>query len=320
MCRASLPLWFERGGINPADDNDTPVFTGRCNLGAISLNLIMIYAKAKEEGKDFYAVLDFYLEMIRGLHRRTFDFLGEFKASTNPLAFCEGGLLGGTLAPDEKIKPLLYPMSMAFGITALNELEQLHHGKSIYEDGTFCLDVMRHINDKVAQFKDEDGLLYSIYGTPAEKLCGLQAEQFKKKYGVVKGVSDRPYLSNSFHCAVWENISPVQKQDSEARFWDFFNGGKIQYCRYPVGHNREAIRTMVKRAMRIGFYEGVNLSLSYCEDCGHGEVDMKVCPKCGSNNLTIVERTCGYLVYSRVKGKTRNNDAKNAEISDRVSM
>lgn len=319
-CRASLSPWYKRGGMDPADDNDEPVFEGRCNLGAISLHLPMILAKSRQEGKDFYEVLDYYLEMIRNLHKRTFDFLGEKKASINPLAYCEGGMYGGHLNPDDKIRPILAPMTMSFGITALNELQMLYNGKSIVEDGQFALEVMEYINAKVNEFKAMDNILFAIYATPAESLAGLQVEQFRKKYGIIKGVSDRPYVTNSFHCGVWENITPIQKQDLESRFWDLFNGGKIQYCRYPISYNREAIKTLVRRAMDMGFYEGINLSLAYCEDCGYEELDMDICPKCGSENITKIDRMNGYLGYTRIHGKTRYNDAKNAEIKDRVSM
>lgn len=287
---------------------------------AISLNLPMILAKAKEESKNFYDVLDYYLEMIRHLHIKTYEFLSEKKASTNPLAYCQGGFYGGHLDPDEKIGKILKPMTMSFGITALNELQYLFNGKSLVEDNKFALEVMEYINKKINEFKKEDGILYAIYGTPAESLAGLQVTQFRKKYGVIKGVSNRPYVSNSFHCGVWEEIDPITKQDREVQFWNLFNGGKIQYCKYPVSYNKCAIKDLVRRAMRLGFYEGVNLSLSYCEECGYEELDMDVCPKCGSHLITKIERMNGYLGYSRVHGKTRYNDAKMAEIKDRVSM
>ena len=319
-CRAFLSPWFARGGMKPADDADEPVFVGRFNIGAVSLHLPMIYAKAQKESRDFYEVLDYYLELIRKLHLRTYDYLGEMRASTNPLAYCEGGFYGGPLGIHDKIKPLLASATASFGITALNELQELHNHKSLVEDGRFALEVMEHINEKVAQFKEEDGRLYAMYGTPAESLCGLQVEQFRRKYGIVENVSDRPYVSNSFHCHVSEEITPIEKQDLEGRFWDLMNGGKIQYVKYPIAYNREAVKTLVRRAMGKGFYEGVNLSLAYCDDCGHQELDMDVCPKCGSKNLTKIDRMNGYLSYSRVKGDTRLNAAKMAEIKDRKSM
>lgn len=319
-CRAFLSPWYEKGGMYPADEGDKPIFEGRCNLGVVSLNLPMIFAKARHESKDFYEVLNQYLDLIRGLHKRTYDYIGELKASVNPVAFCEGGLYGGNLKPEQKIKSILPPMTMSYGITALNELQRLYNGKSIREDGNFALEVMKYIQEYVDRIKKEDSILYAIYGTPAESLCGLQVEQFRKMYGIVENVSDKPYVSNSFHCHVSEDISPIEKQDKEQRFWNYFNGGKIQYCRYNLGYNTEAIKTLVLRAMDKGFYEGVNLALCYCEDCGYQQVEMDVCPKCGSSMITKIDRMNGYLGFTRVHGETRYNEAKNAEIADRKSM
>ena len=319
-CRAFLSPWYERGGMHPADDKDVPVFVGRFNVGAVSLHLPMILAKARQESRDFYEVLDYYLNLIRQLHIRTYAYLGNMRASTNPLAYCEGGFLGGHLKLSDKIKPLLKYATASFGITAFNELQMLYNGKSLVEDGAFALEVLEYINKEVNRFKEQDGNLYAIYGTPAENLCGLQVKQFRAQYGIVEGVSDREYVSNSFHCHVTEEITPIEKQDLEYRFWELSNGGKIQYVKYPIDYNISAIKTLVRRAMEMGFYEGVNLSLAYCDDCGHQELEMDVCPKCGSKNLTKIDRMNGYLSYSRVHGDTRLNDAKMAEIAERVSM
>ena len=319
-CRAFLSPWYERGGMHPADDKDTPVFVGRFNVGAVSLHLPMILAKARQESRDFYEVLDYYLNLIRQLHIRTYAYLGNMRASTNPLAYCEGGFLGGHLKLSDKIKPLLKYATASFGITAFNELQMLYNGRSLVEDGAFAVEVLEYINKEVNRFKEEDGNLYAIYGTPAENLCGLQVKQFRAKYGIVEGVSDREYVSNSFHCHVTEDITPIEKQDLEYRFWELPNGGKIQYVKYPIDYNISAIKTLVRRAMEMGFYEGVNLSLAYCDDCGHQELEMDVCPKCGSKNLTKIDRMNGYLSYSRVHGDTRLNDAKMAEIAERKSM
>jgi ribonucleoside-triphosphate reductase len=319
-CRAFLSPWYKEGGMEPKDENDSPVFVGRFNIGVVSLHLPMIYAKAKQESKDFYAVLDYYLELIRNLHIRTYEYLGEMKASTNPLAYCEGGFYGGHLGIHDKIKPILKTATASFGITALNELQQLHNKKSLVEDGQFAIEVLEHINKRIDEYKKEDGNLYAIYATPAENLCGLQVQQFRKKYGIIENVSDREYVSNGFHCHVTEDITPIEKQDKEYRFWNLSNGGKIQYVKYPINYNKEAIKTLLRRAMDMGFYEGVNLSLAYCDDCGYEELEMDVCPKCGSKNLTKIDRMNGYLSYSRVKGDTRLNDAKMAEIAERKSM
>ena len=319
-CRAFLSPWYEKGGMNPADKNDKPVYIGRFNIGAISLHLPMILAKAREEQRDFYEVLDYYLEMIRKIHIRTYRYLAKRKASTNPLAYCQGGFYGGNLKPDEAIERVLRSSTASFGITALNELQVLYNGKSIVEDGEFAIEVLKYINKKTLEFKDEDHILYAIYGTPAENLCGLQIKQFRKKYGVIEGVSSREYVSNSFHCGVWEDITGIEKQDLENRFWELFKGGRIQYVRYNLSYNKEAMLTYIERAMKLGFYEGVNLSLAYCNNCGHEELEMDVCPKCGSSDLTKIDRMNGYLSYSRVHGDTMLSNAKMVEISERKSM
>ncbi|MDO4870974.1 MAG: anaerobic ribonucleoside-triphosphate reductase [Candidatus Saccharibacteria bacterium] len=319
-CRAFLSPYYEGGGMEPSNEDDQPVFIGRWNGGAISLHLPMILAKSREDGRDFYKVLDEYLEMIRRLHIRTRDYLGKLKASSNPVAFTQGGFYKGNLKPSDNIRPLLDYVTFSFGITALNELQQLYNQCSLIEDNSFALEVMEYINKKITGFKKEDGILYAIYGTPAESLCGKQIQQFRKRYGAIKNVSDREYVSNSFHCHVTENIDPIEKQDAEREFWDLFGGGRIQYVRYPLDYNLKAIKSLVRRAMKLGFYEGINMALSYCESCGHEELNMDKCPICGSRFVTKIDRMNGYLSYSRVAGDTRLNAAKMAEITERKSM
>lgn len=321
-CRAFLSPWFERGGMKPADESDTPVYIGRANLGAISLNLIMIYQKAKEENKDFYEVLDYYLEMIRKLHIRTYDYIADMKASINPTGFCEGGFYGGNLGLHDRIEPVIKTWTLSFGITALNELQEIHNHKSLVEDNSFAKEVLTYINKKVDEFKEKDGKLYAIYGTPAESLCGKQIQQFRKKYGIIKGVSDREYVSNSFHCHVTENITGMEKQDKENELYHLCKGGCITYCKYPMGYNHNAIKTLVRRGMKYGMYHGVNLSLSFCNNCGT-QYTSKIgdeCLVCGSTDITEISRMNGYLSFSKIKGDTRLNDSKMVEIKDRVSM
>lgn len=319
-CRAFLSPYWEKGGQKKCGEDDKPVFVGRFNGGAISLNLPMIFMKAKTTGRDFFEVYHEYLEMIRHLHKRTKDFLSKLKASKSPLAFMEGGLYKGKLKANESIAPLLDYVTFSFGYTALNEVQKLYNGKSIVEDGKFAIKVMQYLNEYVAKIKEEDKILYAIYGTPAESLIPLQVKQFRDAYGVIEGVSDRDYFTNSFHCHVSEKISPIQKQDAEKRFWELSNGGKITYTKYPIDYNVEALKAVIRRGMAMGFYQGVNMDKCYCEDCGYEQLDMTKCPKCGSENITEVNRVCGYLGYSKVKGRSFMNDGKLAEIKDRVSM
>ena len=323
-CRAFLSPWYERGGMYPADEGDKPVYVGRFNIGAVSLHLPMILQKARLEGKDFYNVLDHYLEMIRKLHLRTYDYLGQMKASSNPLAYCEGGFYLGHLKEDDRIEPLLDSATASFGITALNELQELYNGKSLVEDRSFALATMQHINDVVNRYKKEDGRLYAIYGTPAESLCGKQVEQFRMAYGIIPNVSDRPYVSNSFHVHVSEEISPSEKQDIEEEFFDYFLGGRIQYCRYFDNSNTLALVDLIERAMDHGFYEGVNMSLAMCEECGYHGLDMDECPRCHSKNITIMDRICGYLGFTRTGADSMNHrkilsDSTTKDILDTVN-
>ena len=324
-CRAFLTKWYENGGETPVDDKDEPIFIGRFNFGVVSLNIPMILAKSREEKTDFYDELDYYLELARQIHIATYKYLSKKKAHTNPLAFMQGGLYGGTLNRDDTIEPLLKSATASFGFTALNELQRLYNGKSLVEDGQFAIEVIKYINEKVTEFQKEDHIQYSVYGTPAESLCGKQVKQFRKKFGIIENVSDREYFSNSFHCHVSEDINPIQKQEYEARFWDLSNGGKIQYIRFTVPHNVDALEAIVLHAMKLGLYEGINMSLAYCNTCGFewrndGKERPDFCPKCKTTELTVIERMCGYIAYTKVHGASRLNEAKMAEIADRVSM
>lgn len=302
------------------DENDKPIFISRANIGAVTLHLPLIYQEAKTSNREFFELLDYYLEMIRQIHLRTYEYLGEMKASTNPLGFTQGGFLGGTLNYDDKIKPILDSFTASFGVTALNELCYLHYGKSIKEDNSFAVEVLKYIQDKIEKYKKEDGRLYAQYMAPAESLVGLQIKQFRERFGVIENVSDREYFSNGFHCSVREEITPIEKQDAEYDCFHIATGGRITYTRYNIDYNHEAIKSIVRRGMKFGYYQGVNLALSYCDDCGYQELSMNVCPKCGSDNLTKVDRMNGYLSYSRIKGQSRLNDAKMSEISERKSM
>ena len=324
-CRAFLTKWFERGGENPADESDLPVFIGRFNIGVVSLNLPMILAKSREENKNFYDVLDCYLEIIRKIHKSTYKFLAQKKAYTNPLAFMQGGLYGGHLNRDDKIEPLLKSATASFGITAMNELQYLYNKKSIVEDGEFALEVAKYINKKVIEFQGSDHIQYSVYGTPAESLCGKQVKSFRDKFGIKENVSDRDYFSNSFHCHVSEDITQIEKQNYEARFWNLFNGGKIQYVRVDVPYNIDGLEAYVTHAMKLGLYEGINISLAYCDNCGYqwnnvGPERPDTCPKCGKKEMTMIDRMCGYIAFTKIHGKSRLNDAKMAEVHDRISM
>lgn len=327
-CRAYLSPLYTSNKLTPVDENDTPIFVGRFNGGAVSLNLPMIYMKAQNENKAFLDVLSYYCDMIHNIHIKTYDFLCKLKASCNPVAFCEGGF--GTLKPTDTIKPLVDRITFSYGFTALHELQELATGQSLYEvkddPNSIAWEAEHFINEYVNTKKHEreEGTcpyIAAIYATPAESLCGTQLQQFVKKYGVIEKVSDKPYFTNSFHMWVGEDITPWQKQDAEFKFFHESSGGHIQYCRFTTGSNLEYIAATVERAMQMGFYFGVNIEKSYCNDCGTEVEDgIDTCPHCGSHDVTTINRVCGYLGYSRVGGTSKMNDAKLAEIKDRKSM
>lgn len=320
-CRAAVSRWFERGGMTPADENDRCIMDGRFNMGAISLHFSMIAAKARKEDKDFYDVLYQYLEMIRDIHKRTVEFLSHKKASTNPLGFCQGGFYGGHLDPDQEIGvEFLRPMTISFGIIGLNEASVFWTGKAIHEDNSWAIDVLKYINEYVDRIKKEDNIAYAIYGTPGESLVATQVTQFRKKYGIIKGVSDHDYVTNSFHCPVYADITPVEKQDAEYPMFHLVNGGQISYARMRSNYNFEAFKAITRRAMRLGLYWGNNQQLNWCEECGHEFIDNDCCPTCKSTHITRIERMNGYLGYSSIRGKTMYSDTKLNEFSERISM
>lgn len=310
-CRAYLTEWHD-------PKNGKAITIGRCNIGAVSLNLPLIWKVAENENKNFFEVLSDRMEVIREFLKKRYDALKHTKACTNPMCFTQGGLHNGFLNPDDEIGDLVNYMTASFGITALNELSILATGKILKEDRSFATVVVDFINDKIEEFKEEDGYLYALYGTPAESLCGTQARQYREYTG---DNQFGDYFTNSFHLHVSEDITPIEKQDKEYELFHKCNGGHIQYVRVDNPSNVVAVRNLIKRGMSMGFYQGVNFDAAYCEDCGKHSTNVgNTCPHCGSHNLSVISRVCGYLGYSNVNGKTRMNDAKMAEIADRVSM
>lgn len=309
-CRAYLTEWHDKEG--------KAITVGRCNIGAVSLNLPLIWQVAKNENKNFFNVLSDRMEVIREFFKKRYDIIRHTKACTNPMAFMQGGFYKGNLKADDEIGDLVNYMTASFGVTALNELNILATGKTLYQDPWFAEGVLKHINDKVEQFKKEDGYLYAVYGTPAESLCGVQAKQYAEYTG---DNQFGEYFTNSFHMHVNEPITPFEKQDAEYKMFHMCNGGHIQYVRVTNPENLQALKALVLRGMEKGYYQGINFDSVYCEDCHkHSTNTMNKCPHCGSTNLSVISRVCGYLGYTKANGSTRMNDAKLAEIKDRVSM
>lgn len=303
-CRAYLTEWHD-------PKTGEAITTGRCNIGAVSLNLPLLWEVSKNEGISFHNIIEERFNTIIDFFERRYKILADTKACTNPLAFCQGGLYEGNLNPDDKIGNLTRYMTASIGVTALHEL------KEISLDPSIDIKVLNYLNRLIEDAKERTGHLYALYGTPAESLCQTQAEQYNKYVG--KHVYD--YFTNSFHRHVSEDITPFEKQDLEEWAFHKVNGGHIQYVRLDNPENFDAAKAIIKRGMLKGFYQGVNFDSAYCNSCGkHSTNVMWKCPHCGSSDLTVISRVCGYLGYSNVNGHSRMNDGKMKEISERKSM
>ncbi len=326
-CRAFLSLWQNEDG--------EAITIGRCNIGAVSLNLPIILKLAQLQHPDswrtdFWRILDERLEFIRAFFKKRYDIIRNQKCSSNPLAFTQGGFYEGTKSPDDRVGDLVRYMTASFGITALDEATYLWSGQRLVEEGgEFSASVLRHLKEKLQTFKEEDGYLYAIYGTPAESLCATQARQYDR-FCADEGVDNvfrhtehysPEYFTNSFHVNVTEDITPFEKQDREFIDFHLCEGGHIQYVRLDNPENFAAVKAVIARGMKKGFYQGVNFDSAYCGDCGqHSTNVLFKCPHCGSENLSVISRVCGYLGYSNVNGMSRMNDGKMAEIRNRRSM
>lgn len=319
----------------PIKESEIPIFEGRGNNGVITINLPLIYQYCKQNNLDFYKKLDYYLELIRKLHQRSIEFNGKKRASVNPYAFCYGGLIDSngkpcTKKPNETLKSSLNTFSTSIGVTALNELQLLYNRQTIKQameekEATgktpFCEEVIDYILDKMEYYKAKDKIAYSLYGTPAEKLSGTQATQFKKMFPNVriKGFTNYDWVSNSFHVHVNEDITPTRKQDLEYDLFHKFNGGHIQYVRINGAYNTAGVSEFIRRGMRLGFYQGINFDMSFCDSCGFSfdskNMEINECPKCGSRKITTAERICGYLGFVR-RSEFYEEDEEGNVISD----
>ena len=179
-------------------------------------------------------------------------------------------------------------------------------------------DIVKLYGDTCKKYKEEYKLNFGVYFTPAENLCYTALKNFRKKYGIIEGVSDRDYFTNSIHVPVWKEMDPFQKIDIESQWANKGNAGTITYVELPstVKNNLDALETLVNYAMDKDIpYFAVNLPLDCCEDCGYQDEIGEKCPKCGSDNITRLRRVTGYLTGNYT---TAFNNGKIAETKDRV--
>ena len=211
---------------------------------------------------------------------------------------------------------------MSFGITALNEASVLQTGKSIVEDNTFAIEVLKFINEYADKYKLEDNILYAIYGTPAESLCYRFARIDKKRFGSIEDVTDKGYYTNSYHVDVREEIDAFEKFRFESQFQNISSGGAISYVEIPnMRNNLPALAEIVKFIYDNIQYAEFNTKSDYCHVCGFdGEIIINSdgeweCPACHNKDhakMNVTRRTCGYL------GENFWNVGKTKEIGARV--
>lgn len=308
-CRAFLSPYFNEEG--------EVIFKGRANCGAVSLNLPRYALQSNGDLDEFYKLLDKYLNIAIKKHIYKYNKLRGVKASSNPLFFCEGGC-HIQLKPTDTIEKAIKTFTWSIGYIGIDEVTRYFTNKGVSENNKLGIEILNHIKNKIDIATKETGLLFALYSTPSESLCYRFLLKDRDKFGVVKGVTDKDYYTNSYHVNVRDKISALDKQDAEKPMFDIATGGRIVYNEFPHTHNKKAMQQCIDYAMSLGLYYGVNLQLDTCLDCDNsGEFKDKVCSKCGSDHIVSINRVCGYLGYSVVDKNTRFNKGKLAEVKDR---
>ena len=314
MCRAYLSPYF--------DEKGNVIFNGRANCGAITINTVRP-AEMFRESKDkeaYFTELKKYFDLATKGHLWQYNRMKNVKASSNPLFFCMGGC-HIKLKPDETIEKAIKTFTWSYGYIGLNEASILMTGKEIHEDNSFAIEVLEHLNKWKEESKEKYGLLFAIYGTPAEKYSETCRNKEVEHFGIIPRISDKKYFMNSFHVNVTAKVDPYFKMACEKPMFDLSNGGHIFYSEYPINHNIEAIKQVTKHAMELGLYEGVNFDSAICEQCGKEILDYDknnpICTHCGSHRILVTDRVCGYLSYFVIDGDTRVNDGKKQEDENR---
>lgn len=306
-CRAFLAEYEEDG---------KEIYKGRFNIGAVSLNLTKIAIESNGDENKFFELIDKYAEKVFDIHEDYYRKLSKIKASSNPLLFVEGGAFK-KLNPGDTIEDLLKAATASLGYVGIEEAMHALKGEKLVDNKGFALKIVKHLENLVESAKKTYGRLFALYSSPAENLIYRFNELNKKHYGAIPNVTSREYMTNSFHVPVFEDISVPEKIDFESDFHAIARGGRISYCEFPYNISEKVLKQAIDFAMDRGLYYGVNVISSTCNECDeHG--DFQECPKCGSDNVTSVSRVCGYLSFGKIKGDSRYNIGKQAEIRERV--
>ena len=318
-----------RSFLTPYVDPETgkPKYYGRFNQGVVTINLVDVALSSGGNFDKFWKIFDERLALChRALQARHQRLLGT-PSDAAPILWQYGAL--ARLKKGEKIDKLLYGgySTISLGYAGLYECVKYMTGKSHTDAGAkpFALSVMQHMNDKCTEWKKAENMDYSLYGTPLESTTYKFAKCLQKRFGIVPGITDKNYITNSYHVHVSEPIDAFTKLKFESEFQKLSPGGAISYVEVPnMQDNLEAVMSVLQFIYDNIMYAELNTKSDYCQCCGYdGEIkivedDGKLvweCPKCGNrdqNKLNVARRTCGYI------GTQFWNQGRTQEIKDRV--
>ena len=318
-----------RSFLTPYVDPETgkPKYYGRFNQGVVTINLVDVALSSKGNFEKFWKIFDDRLALChRALQARHKRLLGT-PSDAAPILWQYGAL--ARLKKGEKIDKLLFGgySTISLGYAGLYECVKYMTGKSHTDAGAkpFALSVMQHMNDKCNEWKKAENMDYSLYGTPLESTTYKFAKCLQKRFGIVPGITDKNYITNSYHVHVSEQIDAFTKLKFESDFQRLSPGGAISYVEVPnMQDNLEAVMSVLQFIYDNIMYAELNTKSDYCQCCGYdGEIkivedDGKLvweCPKCGNrdqNKLNVARRTCGYI------GTQFWNQGRTQEIKDRV--
>ena len=318
-----------RSFLTPYVDPETgkPKYYGRFNQGVVTINLVDVALSSEGNFEKFWKIFDERLDLChRALQARHKRLLGT-PSDAAPILWQYGAL--ARLKKGEKIDKLLFGgySTISLGYAGLYECVKYMTGKSHTDAGAkpFALSVMQHMNDKCNEWKKAENMDYSLYGTPLESTTYKFAKCLQKRFGIVEGITDKNYITNSYHVHVSEPIDAFTKLKFEADFQRLSPGGAISYVEVPnMQDNLEAVMSVLQFIYDNIMYAELNTKSDYCQVCGYdGEIkivedDGKLvweCPKCGNrdqNKLNVARRTCGYI------GTQFWNQGRTQEIKDRV--
>ena len=295
-----------------------PKFEGRFNQGVVTINLPDVALSSNKDIEKFWYILDERLELCHRALRLRHERLRGVKSDIAPILWQNGAI--ARLKPGETIDNLLYNgySTISLGYVGLYECVKYLTGKDHWvseEEGgalEFAQQVMQKLNDKCKQWKEIEHIDYSVYGTPEESTTHKFAQSLQRRFGIIKGITDKNYVTNSYHIPVFHEIDAFSKLSYEAQLQKLSPGGAISYIEAPnMQNNIEAILTLLKHMYNTIMYSEVNFKLDYCENCGyHGAFEIKdidgklqfVCPNCGEKEfdhnptrLRPCRRVCGYI-------------------------